>query len=164
MVNLEQVRLLETKVAKAIDYVKRLSEENTLLRGKLDGYKNRIDELEVLVQSFKEDQVRIEAGIISALEKLNQFEDVMDLDAEQTQDTDTDNSEASEPDITAPVTPSIQDSDDPESDEAILASLEAEEAALKKDIPKENNETTDSLPVQSEETEDKPGTAELDIF
>jgi len=78
MVTLEQVKLLETKVAKAIDYVKKLSEENSLLRGKLDDYRNRIDELEVLIRSFKEDQGRIEAGIISALDRLNQFEDAME--------------------------------------------------------------------------------------
>lgn len=78
MVTLEQVKLLETKVAKAIDYVKKLSEENALLRGKLDDYRNRIDELEVLIRSFKEDQGRIEAGIISALDRLNQFEDAME--------------------------------------------------------------------------------------
>lgn len=78
MVTLEQVKLLETKVAKAIDYVKKLSEENSLLRGKLDDYRNRIDELEVLIRNFKEDQGRIEAGIISALDRLNQFEDAME--------------------------------------------------------------------------------------
>lgn len=78
MVTLEQVKLLETKVAKAIEYVKRQSDENALLREKLDGYRARIDELEVLVQRFKEDQGRIEAGIVSALNRLNQFEDAME--------------------------------------------------------------------------------------
>ncbi len=93
MVTLEQVKLLETKVVKAIDYVKKLSEENSLLRGKLDDYRNRIDELEVLIRSFKEDQGRIEAGIISALDRLNQFEDAMEREI-------TDPSQDS-PDVTA---------------------------------------------------------------
>lgn len=78
MVTLEQVKLLETKVAKAIEYVKRQSDENALLRQKLDGYRARIDELEVLVQQFKEDQGRIEKGIVSALNRLNQFEDAIE--------------------------------------------------------------------------------------
>ena len=78
MVTLEQVRLLETKVAKAIDYVKKVTDENTLLRGKIDTYQKRIDELEVLVRRFKEDQSRIEEGIISALERLNKFEDAIE--------------------------------------------------------------------------------------
>jgi hypothetical protein len=78
MVTLEQVKLLETKVAKAIGYVNQVNGENSRLRATLDGYRKRIDELEVLVQQFKEDQGRIEKGIISALDRLNQFEDAIE--------------------------------------------------------------------------------------
>jgi FtsZ-binding cell division protein ZapB len=78
MVSLEQVRLLETKVAKAIEYVKRITGENNLLKEKLDTYQQRIDELEVLVQRFKEDQSDIEDGILAALDRLNQFEDAIE--------------------------------------------------------------------------------------
>ena len=78
MVSLEQVRLLESKVAKAIDYVKKVTDENTSLKGKLDSYQKRIDELEVLIQQFKEEQGRIEDGILSALDRLNQFEDALE--------------------------------------------------------------------------------------
>jgi chromosome segregation ATPase len=75
MVTIEQVRQLESRVSKAIDYVNKVTDENTLLKSKLDNYQKRIDELEVLIQRFKEDQSRIEEGIVSALERLNQFED-----------------------------------------------------------------------------------------
>ncbi|MDR2758611.1 MAG: cell division protein ZapB [Spirochaetaceae bacterium] len=78
MVTLEQVKLLETKVAKALDFVSQVTGENTLLKEKLDTYQRRIDELEVLIQRFKEDQSRIEEGIISALNRLNQFEDAVE--------------------------------------------------------------------------------------
>jgi len=78
MVSLEQVRLLESKVTKAIDYVKKVTEENVSLKGKLDSYQKRIDELEVLIQQFKEEQNRIEDGILSALDRLNQFEDALE--------------------------------------------------------------------------------------
>jgi hypothetical protein len=78
MVTLEQVKLLETKVAKAIDYVNQVSGENSRLRVTLDNYRRRIDELEVLVQQFREDHGRIEKGIISALDRLNQFEDAIE--------------------------------------------------------------------------------------
>jgi hypothetical protein len=74
MVTLEQIKLLETKVAKAIDIVTRITGENAYLKGKLETYQKRIDELEVLIQRFKEDQGRIEDGILSALDRLNQFE------------------------------------------------------------------------------------------
>jgi chromosome segregation ATPase len=78
MVSLEQVKLLETKVARAIDYIERVTKENAVLQEKLDSYQKRIDELEVLVQRFKEDQGRIEDGILSALDRLNQFEDAIE--------------------------------------------------------------------------------------
>ncbi|MDR2184879.1 MAG: cell division protein ZapB [Treponema sp.] len=74
MVTFEQVKLLETKVAKAIDFVDRVAGENALLRGKLETYQKRIGELEVLIQRFKDDQSRIEEGILSALDRLSRFE------------------------------------------------------------------------------------------
>jgi len=81
MINLEQVKLLETKVAKAVDYVERLAKENATLhrqeaelQTRLESYQKRIDELEVLVMGFKEDQGRIEEGILAALDRLSQFE------------------------------------------------------------------------------------------
>jgi chromosome segregation ATPase len=74
MVTFEQVKLLETKITRAIDFVDRVTGENALLRGKLETYQKRIGELEVLIQRFKEDQSRIEEGILSALDRLNRFE------------------------------------------------------------------------------------------
>jgi len=78
MISLEQVKLLESKVTRTIEYVKKVTEENTFLKGKLDTYQKRIGELEVLIQRFKEDQNRIEDGILSALDRLNQFEDALE--------------------------------------------------------------------------------------
>ncbi|MDR2842843.1 MAG: cell division protein ZapB [Spirochaetaceae bacterium] len=75
MVTIDQVKQLESRVSKTIAYVTKVNEENNLLKGKLDTYQRRIDELEVLIQRFKDDQNRIEEGIISALDSLNQFED-----------------------------------------------------------------------------------------
>jgi predicted nuclease with TOPRIM domain len=78
MLTLEQVKLLETKVTRAIEYVERVNAENASLRSKLDAYQKRIDDLEVLVVRFKEDQSRIEDGILAALDRLNQFEDALE--------------------------------------------------------------------------------------
>ncbi|MDR2418649.1 MAG: cell division protein ZapB [Treponema sp.] len=78
METFDHVKLLESKVVKAIDFVKRLTEENDQLKDQLDSYQKRVDELEALIQSFKEEQGRIEDGILSALNRLNQFEDAID--------------------------------------------------------------------------------------
>ncbi|GHT97450.1 hypothetical protein FACS1894142_2010 [Spirochaetia bacterium] len=74
MVSLEQIKLLETRVSKVIDIVNRVTEENTYLKEKLDTYQTRIDELEIVVQRFRDDQGRIEDGILSALDRLSAFE------------------------------------------------------------------------------------------
>jgi hypothetical protein len=78
MVTLEQIKLLESKVARTIDTVIRVTEENSFLKSKLETYQKRIDELEVLIQRFKEEQGRIEEGIISALDRLNKFEETVE--------------------------------------------------------------------------------------
>lgn len=78
MVSLEQVKLLESKVTQAVDYVKKITGENRQLYEKLTSYQKRIEELEVLVQQFQENQSRIEDGILSALDRLNQFEDALE--------------------------------------------------------------------------------------
>ena len=78
MVTLEQVKLLDLRVTKAVEYIKKINDENSALKGKLDTYQRRIDDLEVLIRKFKEDQSRIEDGILSALGRLNQFEDALE--------------------------------------------------------------------------------------
>jgi len=97
MITLEQVRLLETKITKAIDYLKHITAENAHMRGdvvrlndekaqlgeKLDSYERRIGELEVMIQEFKEEHGRIEEGILSALGRLNQFEDAIEQQRQQ---------------------------------------------------------------------------------
>ena len=71
MVTLEQIKLLESKLTRAINFVSQLSEENSRL-------KKRNDELEEVIVTLKEEKARVEEGIASALGKLNQFEDVIE--------------------------------------------------------------------------------------
>ena len=86
MVTLEQIKLLETKIVKAITIVEQaaaenaqLSDENTQLKIKLETYQKRIDELEGLIQAFKDEQGKIEEGIVSALNRLNRFEAAIEV-------------------------------------------------------------------------------------
>ncbi|MCX7656854.1 MAG: cell division protein ZapB [Treponemataceae bacterium] len=91
MITLEQVSLLETRVSKVIETLKALRTENAGLQAEnrrlqqqLEGYEKRVTELERLVQQFKEDQGKIEATILSALARLNQFEDVLEAELSKT--------------------------------------------------------------------------------
>ncbi|MDR1400173.1 MAG: cell division protein ZapB [Treponema sp.] len=78
MGTLEHVKLLEAKVVKVIDFIKRLTNENDQLKDQLDSYQKRVDELEALIQSLREEQDHIQEGILSALNRFNRFDDVID--------------------------------------------------------------------------------------
>jgi len=75
---LEHVKVLEAKVDKEIDFAKRLIEENNQLKEAVNSYMNRIVDLESIIQAFKEEQSAVESGILSALNRLNQFEDTIE--------------------------------------------------------------------------------------
>jgi FtsZ-binding cell division protein ZapB len=78
MLSLEHIKLLETKISQTVEYIERLTGENSSLRKKLDVNQKRIDELEGLVSRFKEEQGRFEDGILSALDRLSQFENAIE--------------------------------------------------------------------------------------
>jgi len=75
MVTLQQIRILEEKVQKAVAYIAQLKEENSLLQRSLEKTRKRIDELEVLINEYAEDQKAIEEGIKNALLHLDKLED-----------------------------------------------------------------------------------------
>jgi uncharacterized protein YlxW (UPF0749 family) len=75
MVSLDQIKILEEKVQNAVAYITKLKQENSLLQKSLEKYRKRIDELEVLINEYKEDQNAIEEGIKNALLHLDKLED-----------------------------------------------------------------------------------------
>ncbi|TFG84474.1 MAG: cell division protein ZapB [Spirochaetales bacterium] len=77
MLTLEQVKVLESRVEKAVALIESLRSENATLRSGLAVADGRVSELEELVRDFQKDQVRIEEGIIEALRKLDAFEDLV---------------------------------------------------------------------------------------
>jgi hypothetical protein len=91
MVSVEQIHALEERIERALAFIAGLRAENGVLKGKLDAAEAerlraeeradaaglRVLELEESAETFKEDQARIEEGIIHALEKLDAFEDLV---------------------------------------------------------------------------------------
>ncbi|UTC61887.1 hypothetical protein E4O00_02735 [Treponema sp. OMZ 788] len=75
MLNLDQVRLLENKVERAVQMIKSLHTEKDSLKKEIEARDKRIAELEKLIVTFKDDQSKIEEGIINALNQLSAFED-----------------------------------------------------------------------------------------
>ncbi len=75
MLSIDQVKLLETKVAGAVELIRNLSDEKTALVKQMEVKDQRIAELEAMLLTFKEDQTQIEQKVISALNQLSAFED-----------------------------------------------------------------------------------------
>jgi hypothetical protein len=84
MISLEQVRILEARVEKAVAFIASLRAENASLKDGLleaelrtEAAEARTAELEGLIKEFQKDQERIEEGIVQALRKLDAFEDAV---------------------------------------------------------------------------------------
>jgi hypothetical protein len=75
MITLEQIRLLESKITRAIDLIRTLKEENSTLRKGLESTQKRMRELETLVDGFKTDQKEIESVIVRTLHNLDELEE-----------------------------------------------------------------------------------------
>jgi hypothetical protein len=75
MITLEQIRLLESKITRAIDLIRVLKDENGTLRKGLESAQKRMKELETLVDGFKTDQHEIESVIVRSLHTLDQLEE-----------------------------------------------------------------------------------------
>lgn len=91
MLGVEQIRILEDRIEKALSFIAGLRSENAALqtkatasdeaRGRAEdraaAAESRVRELEEAIGIFKRDQSKIEEGILHALEKLDAFEDLM---------------------------------------------------------------------------------------
>ncbi len=75
MITLEQIRLLEGKITRAIELIRVLKEENGTLRKGLESAQKRMKELETLVDGFKADQKEIESAIVRTLHNLDELEE-----------------------------------------------------------------------------------------
>ncbi|MBN1243653.1 MAG: cell division protein ZapB [Spirochaetales bacterium] len=146
MLSLDQVRALEERVERAIAAIDRLSAENAALRGELEAARTREGELERTIEDFRRDQERIEAGIVSALRKLDVLEDAA-LRPRGTVPAGTVNAGAA-----APVAPAAGDSE--------------AEAAAGEDIPADARGVVLDPPsdASSEAQGSEASSAELDIF
>ncbi|TVQ25938.1 MAG: cell division protein ZapB [Spirochaetaceae bacterium] len=80
MLTVEQIKLLESRVLKAVERISSLQNENQRLRDGLSQYERRIEELEVLISEFRDGQKAIEEGILSTLKRLDVLEDEIAVD------------------------------------------------------------------------------------
>ena len=81
MISLEQIRLLESRITKAVKVIEMLREENGALKRSVDVAQKRMQELEALVSEFKADQEEIEQSLLRAIHNLDRLEDGMEAGA-----------------------------------------------------------------------------------
>jgi chromosome segregation ATPase len=147
MIRIQHVQDLERKVLSALSLIKALREENAGLKQKLDGYEERVGELEALVQDFKADQGAIEEGILRALKQLDTLEDAV---------TGLNDSGANDSEEIPDAALKVESEVEPDDSGTIEPDAETEPAESSAAI-NDDPETVD---------EDKPdsGESELDIF
>ncbi len=149
MITLDQIKQLDHKVRKAIDKINTLNSENNMLQEKLDNYQLRIEELEVLIDTFKEDQGEIENGIIEALNQLDILEDnivIKETDSELAQES----SEAEQ----------VSTDDQPNKDSEMTE--ETTDKAIESDDQKKPEDSNNEESESADSPENKE--SELDIF
>ncbi|MBN2736782.1 MAG: cell division protein ZapB [Spirochaetales bacterium] len=78
MINLDQIQILENKVNHAVEIINRLTKENKALKRTIENSQSRMQELESLLDQFKNEQDQIEKGILNALHQLDHLEDSLD--------------------------------------------------------------------------------------
>lgn len=166
MISLEQIRTLETKVHKAVNMLTAVQEENQLLRSKLGTYENRIEELEFMIEEFKEDQSEIEQGIISALNHLDHLEDAVGGLKGHGQVTETANSaiddDSTEQSVEADIIAEAEESVSVATPESIPA-WEAGTQEFQQPAPAEYESTEEASP-EAQTAELPVRNQQLDIF
>jgi len=89
MISIEQLRVLQKKIAVLVHKYQNLVEENTLLKTKLRNYEQRVSELESHYSHIQEDQEEMERTILTALNELDKIEGNVAHDTGQDADADT---------------------------------------------------------------------------
>ena len=167
MINLDQIKLLESKVIGIIEKAAKLTENNFIitqqneeLKIKLEANQNRIDELEMLITGFREDQGKIEETILATLDKINKFGEMISKNIKK-KPTGAKTSEKQEP---------LQESS---IDEKVC--FEIPESPKTADIPdpldissidESSDDSSDELSIEDliNESEDPEDSGELEIF
>ncbi len=160
MLSIDQVKLLESKVAGAIELIKNLSDEKDLLKKDLEAKDKRIAELETLLLNFKEDQSQIEEKVINALNQLSAFEDSV-YEKKSDAQTPVNNNEHSSD---LPNNASVNDNN-PQESNGLKEKMEASNNNAQNHLQKDLN---DVLGYSSEENTtdeaDEESDKQLDIF
>lgn len=173
MLNVEQVRLLEERVQRVISRTGELQRENGELRQHLEGYQERIKELEARLEEFVSNQAEIEQGVLNALHRLDEVEDAVVEGAQENRvvtvqpaspaPEDTAPSRDSDGDVNSTNNPPPQQSDveahadTPYETETALSNAPVENESEHQDVAWDDND----LPQTETEEESGP---ELDIF
>jgi len=178
MVTLEQLRLLESKIGRAIEFAAKLTEEKARLTRQNDELRETITALKETIETLKEEKSRVEEeksrveeGIASALGKLDQFEDAIErtlkaAGGDKNASAGNDNSIEEERLMAELVAEEEQRQRHMEQERRAEEVLPASAYAVDEEIDDITEETAEDVIEKDEFKEDNgdSGEAELDIF
>ncbi len=101
MLSLEQVRLLDERVQRVITRTSELQRENRELRERLEGYQERIQDLEGKIEQYSSNQAEIEQGVLNALQRLDEVEDAVVEGVQEDRVVHSDQDESPAEEVTA---------------------------------------------------------------
>ncbi len=137
MLSLEQIKRLESRVYKAVELIKALKEDNSILKSELKSANERVEELEQIISDYRNNQLEIEQGIVKAIKQLDDIDSI------------TDNLEADEPDLSG-IIDSETELDEEESSKTVTNG--------------HSGSIVDNTPTSVSETESEEKSQQLDIF
>ena len=162
MINLEQIQALEKKINNAVELISILKRENTALKRTIESSQKRVQDLENLVNQFKNEQFEIEKGILNALTKLDELEDDITDSSIQYKDSQVEGEKAKE---------KKNEKSEPESEQPELVEKDDDSNTLIEESFEKNEEEQTGITLKKTETDndsessnEDDGVNELDIF
>ncbi len=161
MLSLEQIQRLEEKVFKAVELIKALKEENSILKSEVKSANKKIEELEQIISDYRTNQVEIEEGIVKAIKQLDDLDQISTVNSALSGSNNSLNVEKNS---------SLKDSNSASSDDIEILSDETEEPKINYSKISQNSTRTSNItekksPQTSVQSEaDKNDNSQLDIF
>ena len=86
MLSLEQIKRLENRVYKAVELLKAMKEDNSILKSELKSANERVEELEQIISDYRNNQLEIEQGIVKAIQQLDDLDSIDEDSSENSEE------------------------------------------------------------------------------
>lgn len=161
MITLEQIKTLENKIAKAVEVISALKQDNTKLKGEKEVLQARVNELESSHNDFVNGQDELEKSILGAISKLDELDSDDESSAETLPETSVSPSTSEE---TAIAGESGEEEDKASSPGQPEEAPETPQNNEESNQSEQNEMTENTSQEAAEAPEENPGTLETVII